>query len=74
MEKIDWLLYQKDMEDAFWLDCSAEDIRDDAEAKTLYKQLMKQRRRINKISKLATKILYPRTESWMSDVLWLMFG
>ena len=74
MEKIDWLLYQKDMEDAFCLDCSVEDIKDDVEAKTLYKQLMKQRRRINKISKLAKKILYPRTESWMRDILWLMFG
>jgi hypothetical protein len=63
MEKIDWLSYQQDMESAFWLDCSAEDIRDDAEAKTLYKQLIKQRRRINKVNKLAKKILYPRTSS-----------
>lgn len=74
MEKIDWLTYQQDMEGAFWLECSEEDLKEDAEAQELYKWLIKQRRRIKKMHKLETKTLYPRTESWIKDFLWLVVG
>lgn len=74
MEKIDWLAYQQDMEGAFWLECSEEDLKEDVEAKELYKWLVKQRRCIKKIHKLETKTLCPRTESWVKDFLWLVFS
>lgn len=74
MKKIDWLSYQQDMESAFWLDCNEEDVKENAEARALYKYLLKQRRCIEKIKKLETKTLYPRTESWIEDFLGLVIG
>jgi hypothetical protein len=71
MKKIDWLAYQQDMEGAFWLECSEDDLKEDKEAQALYKWLIKQRRRIEKIIKLEKKTLYPRTESWISEYLYL---
>jgi hypothetical protein len=74
MKKIDWLAYQQDMEGAFWLECSEEDLKEDKDAKLLYKWLAKQRKRIEKITKLEKKTLYPRTESWIRDIMWLIFA
>jgi hypothetical protein len=65
MEKIDWLAYQQDVESAFWLDCSEEDLKTDEQARKLYRQLKQQRTYIEQIDKLSNKILYPRTESWI---------
>lgn len=65
MEKIDWIAYQQDLESDFWLNCSEEDLKDNQEAQKLYKYLMKQRKRVRKIEKLANKTLYPRIESWI---------
>lgn len=72
MKKIDWLAYQQDMEGAFWLECSEEDLKEDKEAQALYKWLIQQRHRIEKIIKLEKKTLYPRTESWIRDIMWLI--
>ena len=65
MEKIDWIAYQQDLESDFWLNCSEEDLKDNQEAQKLYKYLMKQRKRVRKIEKLANKTIYPRTKSWI---------
>lgn len=56
------------------MECSMEDVKEDEEAKALYKWLKKQRKRIKKITKLEKKTLYPRTESLIKEFLWLILG
>ena len=49
--------YQKECEDAFLLECSIDDIKEDKDAKKLWKFIKRQRRRVNKIRKLEYKLL-----------------
>lgn len=74
MEKIDWTAYQQALEGDFWLNCNEDDLKEDKEVQKLYKYLMKQRKRVRKIEKLANKTLYPRTELWIREFLWLVVG
>lgn len=54
---IDWHAYQQELEGAFWLECSEEDLKTNEDAKELFKYLKKQRRYVKRINKLANKIL-----------------
>lgn len=57
MNKFDWWQYQQDLEDAFWLDCSTEDIKNDKEVKKMFKQLKKQRIWAQMMEKLHQKMI-----------------
>lgn len=57
MSKFDWWQYQQDCEDAFRLDCSEEDVKNDKEAKKLFKQLQKQRKCVQIMDKLYQKVV-----------------
>lgn len=57
MNKFDWWQYQRDCEDAFWLDCSEEDIKKDKEVTKVFKQLKKQRRWAQMMERLYQKMI-----------------
>ncbi len=63
--------YQKDLEDAFKLDCSEEDIRTDKEAKRCFKMLKKSRRRAEKYRSFLCKCgfisKYRKKKKWWLD-------
>ena len=47
--------YQQDLECAFKLDCSPEDIKQDKEAAKLYKKLKQQRKYVDKIKRITER-------------------
>ena len=53
----DWLTYQQELEDAFWLECDEEMIKTNEEANKMFKYLNKQRKYTKRMNKLANKIL-----------------
>jgi hypothetical protein len=73
MSKFDWWQHQQDLEDAFRLDCSEEDIKSDKEAKKLFKQLKKQRKHTHKMEKLYQKIVGNDSDVWL-DVFDALLG
>ena len=66
MNKFDWQQYQQDLEDAFKLECSEEDVENNKEAKKLFKWLQKQRKYVNKIEKLQQKIVGSDKDTWLN--------
>ena len=57
MSKFDWWQHQQDCEDAFWLDCSEEDIKNDKEAKKIFHQFQKQRKYTEMMDRLYQNIM-----------------
>lgn len=51
-----FLNYQRDLEDAFKLDCSEEDLKTDKEAKKCYKQLKRYRKHTKRYHKFLRKM------------------
>ena len=49
--------YQQDLEFAFKLDCSLEDIKQDKEAAKLNKEIKKSRKYVDKIKKITEKLV-----------------
>ena len=63
------LVFQNEMEDAFRLDCTKEDIKSNKDAKKLYAYIRKSRRKVNRIDKLIRWILCDK-KSIYDNLMW----
>ncbi len=55
-KELDIVAFQNEMEDAFRIDCSEEDLTI-PEARKCFREIRKSRRRVNRILKLSNKVL-----------------
>ena len=51
------IAFQNEMEDSFKLDCNPEDLKEFPEAKKCAKEILKSRKKVNKMIKLTKKVL-----------------
>lgn len=54
----DIITFQNEMEDAFMLDANPDDIKEFPEAKRCMREILKSRRKVNRIIKLTRRILH----------------